>query len=147
MMRLIATRVCVLLALVLAACSDDAAALGPDAALPDAAIADAVPADAAVCPPILGLPAPPPECPAHVYSCAIGDGGWRAQCLDGHILTDGATDYYYCECGRTEYACQLSIGGPRDLLTCPGACLDTDLHYFDTFGEFSSFRPESLCAP
>lgn len=121
----------------LAACEDGAASVSPDAASPDAA----------ACVPPLGGPYPPADCPVPTLLCGFDDAGFHVQCKGGVVSDRDLTVAWFCPCGSDEVVCQRPNQtelAPR--FTCPAACVDEELHYFETYPEYSSFDQHSLCA-
>jgi hypothetical protein len=112
-------RTVLIASLLLAACSNDGADPGPDAA----ALA----------------------CPDQAVSCGVRDGGWNARCASGAVEVQDLTQTLYCAPGTTEVLCESPIHDWQVVLTCSNGCATDQPSYFETVDEYQRFAPATLC--
>jgi hypothetical protein len=87
-------------------------------------------------------------CPRDAELCVFDDDGWGVWCSGGVVYGDDLTRYVMCAQGTTDEVCEYGgEGNAAPVATCPGACGDTGMHWFETNDEYQAFDPASLCAP
>lgn len=87
-------------------------------------------------------------CPRGAEPCTVYDNGWNVWCSGDRVFSDDLTLYALCLPGTTDEVCQYGgYGNFERIATCPGACGDFDVHWFETVDEYNAFDPTTLCAP